>query len=99
MSTIQLNTAAAVILIATPPFVFTRSSAFITTYYYDNFLYNSELLNYNDASSACAYYGATLMNIKNQEDLSYALSINKNNNSFWVRLANVLTMVDYIFSF
>jgi hypothetical protein len=51
------------------------------------YLYNSDFLHQNDAPAVCAYYGTTLMNINNQDDLKFALSINQKDDSFWVFLA------------
>ena len=51
----------------------------------NTFIYNPEALNHKDALLWCANKGATLMNIHNQDDLNFALSINQNDNSFWVK--------------
>jgi hypothetical protein len=50
------------------------------------YFYNSVSLNHYDASDWCYWIGGTLANIHNQDGLSFALSINQNNNSFWVHI-------------
>ena len=44
-------------------------------------------LNNSDASAWCATNGATLMNVHNQDDLYFALSLNQG--SFWVIILNL----------
>ena len=62
----------------------TNSLVVITFYNNSTFIYNPEYLNNQDASTWCATYGATLINIHNKEDLNFALSMIQNNDSFWV---------------
>ena len=49
------------------------------------YFYNSVPLDNESAKRWCSEYGATLMNIHNQDDLSFALSRNQADDSFWVR--------------
>ena len=60
-----------------------------TLYNGDYYCYNQISLNNADASSWCASNGATLINIHNQQDLSFALSLANHGASFWVNI-NIL---------
>jgi hypothetical protein len=48
------------------------------------YFYNSVPLDNESAKRWCSEYEATMVNIHNQDDLSFALSINQNDGSFWV---------------
>jgi hypothetical protein len=65
------------------------------------YFYNSVSLDNESAKRWCSEYGATLMNIHNQDDFSFALSINQIDDSFWVynvfkrifKLKNIKTII------